>query len=246
MERYKAILSYDGTPYQGFQRQGNGRTVQGEVEKALRSLGWDDKSLLAAGRTDTGVHASGQVIAFDLTWQHGADDLCGALNALLPASIAIQAVQVSYAGFHPRYDALYRRYVYTILSRPFRDPLQERYAWRIWPELDAARLNELAGSFVGEHDFGRFGSPHKPGGSTVRRLTRSQWLQAGDRLVYEVEGNAFLYRMVRRIVKAQVEVAAGRKEEEIIERLLSEPASEMFQGLAPPHGLNLAEVRFPE
>ncbi|HMN60553.1 MAG TPA: hypothetical protein PJ988_09330, partial [Anaerolinea sp.] len=100
MERYKLILAYDGTHFQGFQRQGLTRTVQSELENALRRLGWDGKSILSSGRTDTGVHASGQVIAFDMDWAHSPADLANALNAHLPEDVVIQQAQVPRKGFH--------------------------------------------------------------------------------------------------------------------------------------------------
>jgi tRNA pseudouridine38-40 synthase len=113
-ERYQAILAYDGTHFLGFQRQGKGRTVQGVVEAALRQLGWQERTILAAGRTDTGVHASGQVIAFDFEWHHPVEALQKALNTLLPQDVSACEVQPTRADFHPCYDAVSRRYRYSL------------------------------------------------------------------------------------------------------------------------------------
>ena len=113
-ERYKVILAYDGTHFFGFQRQGADRTVQLEVEAALRQLGWQGRAITSSGRTDSGVHATGQVIAFDLDWRHGTESLLRALNAKLPDDVAVQAVEVAPADFHPRFDATSRCYRYQV------------------------------------------------------------------------------------------------------------------------------------
>ena len=174
MERYQVILAYDGSHYKGFQRQANARSVQGVVEDALRKLGWQGKSILAAGRTDTGVHATGQVIAFELEWNHGSQDLQTALNALLPSDVVAREVRQVCPSFHPRYDASWRKYFYRIYCQPVRQPLLEPYAWRVWPAVELNALQEAARPLVGKHDFGAFGSPpqrrrqHHPGCAASR------------------------------------------------------------------------------
>ena len=112
MARYQVILTYDGSRYQGFQKQTGSDTIQGKVESSLRKLGWSGRSILYAGRTDTGVHAYGQVIAFDLDWKHTEGELQAALNSLLPDSIAVRSAQPTDSRFHPRYDAIMRCYRY--------------------------------------------------------------------------------------------------------------------------------------
>ena len=126
MARYKVTLSYDGTGFQGYQRQKNRRTVQGCVEQALQQIGWTATSILSAGRTDTGVHASGQVIAFDLEWNHTTGKLVLALNAALPPDIAVVDAVEATGSFHPRYSALAREYHYSLLLAKHRNPLLER------------------------------------------------------------------------------------------------------------------------
>src|SRR5512137_908139 len=128
MARYQIILAYDGTGLSGSQRQATARTAQSELEKALRQLGWQERSVLLAGRTDTGVHASGQVAAFDLEWNHPLDALVRALNSHLPAALAVSAAKIVPDDFHPRFDATSRRYCYRLFSQPVRAPLRERYA----------------------------------------------------------------------------------------------------------------------
>ncbi|HMD88830.1 MAG TPA: tRNA pseudouridine synthase A, partial [Anaerolineaceae bacterium] len=173
MAHYQITLAYDGTDFQGFQRQGKARTVQAELEAALRHLNWQGKTILAAGRTDTGVHAAGQVVAFELDWNHSPEALGRALNAGLPADIAVKAVQESGPEFHPRYSADDRTYQYSIFCEPERNPLKERYAWRVWPAVDLQTLQAAARLLPGTHDFAAFGSPPRPNGNTVRTVLQA-------------------------------------------------------------------------
>jgi len=253
MARYQVILAYDGTGFSGFQRQasGTGRTVQAEVETALRRLGWSGTTILAAGRTDAGVHAAGQVIAFDLDWRHGPASLQAALNADLPPDVAVREVHAAADDFHPRYDALLRRYCYRLFCSPTRNPLRERYAWRVWPALNAARLHACAAALIGEHDFVAFGSPPKPGGSTLRRVERAEWRsEPDDGWAFEIAANAFLFHMVRRLVGFQAAIAQGRQDPDAIHAKLHapvpvSPGAVRGRTLAPPHGLTLVEVVYP-
>ncbi len=250
MARYQIILAYDGTEFTGSQRQAHVRTVQGELEKALRKIGWVGRTIYLAGRTDTGVHASGQVAAFDLDWGHGLSDLHDALNANLPMDVAVRTVEAAMPKFHPRFDASSRRYRYRIFCDACRDPLRERYAWRLSsPLADPRPLAEL---WLGTHDFAAFGSAMKEGGSTIRTVTFAEWRSRGDEWTFEIQADAFLYRMVRRLVFVQVAVAQGRLTAETLARALTsgEPVSPRSRGgglpagLAPAHGLTLVEVRY--
>lgn len=249
MGRYQVILAYDGSQYQGFQRQRRAKTVQAAVEAALRNLGWDGQAILAAGRTDSGVHAKGQVIAFDLIWQHSAEALQAALNANLPQDIAALQVQAAGEDFHPRYDAIARCYHYHLFCQEHRDPLRERYAWRVWPAVPVEKLAEAARLLVGQHDFSAFGTPPRVGGSTIRRVLSAKWEMVpafGENadLVFEIVADAFLFRMVRRLVAVQVEVGQGRLETGDIARWLEQPPAFPVQGLAPPNGLFLHSVMY--
>lgn len=249
MARYQIILAYDGTDFYGSQRQGKTRTVQSELERALRKIGWMGRSVLLAGRTDTGVHASGQVAAFDLDWGHGVDELHRALNAKLPPDLAVRRVDPAPAAFHPRFDARSRRYRYRLFCQEVRDPLRERYAWRVWPPV--SDLAPLAVLWPGSHDFAAFGSPTTPKGSTVRTVYSAEWRSGGDEWTFEIEADAFLYRMVRRLVYLQVAVGQGRLSAETLasalgsRRPVREGAQERLPGgLAPPGGLMLVEVKY--
>jgi tRNA pseudouridine38-40 synthase len=250
MARYKLTLAYDGSNFHGSQRQKGRRTVQGELETALTQLGWTGRSVILSGRTDTGVHATGQVASADLDWSHADADLLRALNSLLPADMAVWSVEAAHARFHPRFDAVSRTYRYRLFCQPLRDPLRERFAWRVWPPVDARLLEQAAESFLGTHDFSAFGSPTTPRGTTVRTVTKAAWTQTGgDEWQFEVQADAFLYRMVRRIVFVQAAVAQGKAAAEDIARSLAgqapaESRSVLPAGLAPAHGLTLVEVEY--
>jgi tRNA pseudouridine38-40 synthase len=231
----------------GFQRQRKtARTVQAVLEQALRQLGWQAGSLRAAGRTDAGVHARGQVISYDLAWNRSTDRLSQAINAHLPSDVAIRSTERAPEGFHPRFSARRRRYSYRLLLSDRPDPMAERFAWRIWPAPESARVKGAARLFVGEHDFGAFGRPTRPGGSTVRRLWLAEWTGTGDQLVLVLEADAFLNRMVRRMVAAMVRAGLGDIELEQIEDRLRSPAGVWPGRLAPARGLCLESVLYPE
>ena len=251
MARYQLTLAYDGTEFFGSQRQAKKRTVQGELEKALLALGWTGRSVILSGRTDTGVHAVGQVASVDLHWSHTDQELVRALNARLPSDMAVHQARVVHQKFHARFDATSRCYRYRLFCQPLRHPVWERFAWRVWPEIDPDLLSEAARYFVGTHDFSAFGSPTTPRGSTVRTVMHAGWTRAEkDGWLFEVQADAFLYRMVRRLVFVQVAVAQGKVPAAAVAHSLAEPArvrkrSEIPAGLAPAHGLTLVEVTYP-
>jgi tRNA pseudouridine38-40 synthase len=244
MARYQVILAYDGTGFQGSQRQVNIRTVQGELEKSLRKYGWSEKSVLMAGRTDTGVHATGQVAVFEMNWPYPEEKLLRALNADLPPDMAIQNLLAVSEDFHPRFDATARRYRYRLFSQAIRDPLREKLAWRVWPAFDENTLKQTADLFLGTHDFAAFGSRTTPKGTTVRKVTKTGWRKMPDgEWQFEVQADAFLYRMVRRMVFVQVAVAQGRCSAKDVQQALSKQKV-LLSGLAPAHGLTLVEVTY--
>ena len=249
MAHYQVILAYDGTEFLGFQRQVKNKqslTIQGVFETALIEIGWHGRSVAAAGRTDTGVHASGQVLAFDLDWDHPERDLLAALNAHLPPDMAVQNVRIVESNFHPRFDACARRYRYQIFCQPVRDPLRERFFWRVWPPPDLKCLSDAASHLEGVHDFCAFGSPPSLGGSTIREVFQAGWRENRDELIFEICGNAFLYRMVRRLVRLQVTVGQGKLEVDSIRLSLLNCDKGLVRGLAPAKGLNLVEVIYSD
>lgn len=252
MARYQVILAYDGSRFAGFQRQRRARqlpTVQDVLEEALRKLAWQGEKVLYAGRTDRGVHASGQVVAFDLEWRHTAQALQAALNACLPGDVAVQAVKECAPAFHPRYQALGRRYRYRIFCAETRQPLLERYAWRVWPAVEIEPMQMAARLILGNHDFGAFGSALSLRGSTQREVQAAGWKAWQEDSVtcawqFDVQANAFLYHMVRRLVATMVAIGQGRLTLEQFERALQGEEALPKVELAPPQGLTLMEVLY--
>lgn len=244
MALYQLKIAYDGTHFFGFQRQGDARTVQSEIERVLQQFKWTGKSILCAGRTDTGVHASGQVITFELDWKHGIDTLLKALNAQMPEDIAVDAVSMADDGFHPRYDAISRCYHYRIYCQPNRNPLRDRFAWRVWPPVSLEPMQVAAKTLLGTHDFSAFGAPTQKGGHTIRTIFETEWRQMQeDEFHFSVRANAFLYHMVRKLVFLQVKIGQGSWE---VEKILQGVENQLPQlpGLAKPNGLILVEVQY--
>jgi tRNA pseudouridine38-40 synthase len=244
MAHYQIILAYDGTQFFGYQRQGETRTVQLVLENALRSLGWQGQTVFCAGRTDTGVHASGQVVVFDFEWSHPIEKLLKAINANLPQDVAVREIRTRPDGFHPRFDALSRSYRYNLFISRDRDPILQRFAWRVWPEVDLDVLRKTAEHLTGTHDFAAFGTAPKPGGHTIRTVLRTEWTTTREGYTFEVTANAFLYHMVRRMVYLQV--LAGQKRIELADFVeCIEHKKSITAGLAPPNGLSLTSVEYP-
>ncbi len=240
---YKVILTYNGSAFAGYQRQDDNRTVQGEFEAGLRKMGWLGQSILGAGRTDAGVHARGQVVSFKLDWEHTTLDLRNALNYYLPRDMAVQTVEKVSPDFHPRFDARKRHYRYQVFCQPVRDPLREALAWRVWPAVDLAPMNNAAQALIGIHDFSGFGSPTSEGGSTIREVFSAGWVQDGDAFYFDITANAFLYHMVRRITFTLVKIGLKEVTEDLVEQSL-ENGETLLQGLAPAEGLVLEEVSY--
>jgi len=245
MAHYKLILAYDGTNYNGFQRQAIKTSVQATFEEALRRLGWQGRAIMPSGRTDSGVHAKGQVVSFNLDWNHPDYALQNALNAFLPADIAVQSVQQVDPDFHPRYDALSRRYRYQLYWQSARDPLRDRYAWRLERKPELSMMQAAANDLLGEHNFIAFGKALKEDGTTIRRIYSADWVEEEDGMSFTIIGNAFLYHMVRRIVYVLVRIGLGELPVETV-RIGLENLSTGIVSLAPARGLTLEAVTFSE
>lgn len=241
----KAVVEYDGTEYRGFQIQAEGPTVQGELEKALARLTGQKVRIKAAGRTDTGVHALGQVISFKVEWNHSLEDLHRGLNALLPRDIAVKELAPAPEGFHPRFSALMRHYRYTILNTPWRSPLRDRYAYHFPGPLDVEAMNLAASFLVGEHDFASFGMPPE-GENTVRAVYRAEWRREGDLLHFDIVANAFLRRMVRLIVGTLLRVGVGKLSPDDVKDILEARDIRLSGPAAPARGLCLVKIEYPD
>ena len=252
LTRYRAVAAYDGTAYYGYQRQGGGTpTVQGAIETAIAQVTGAPVTVSAAGRTDTGVHAAGQVIAFDVAWKHAPEALWRAVNANLPHDIALISLSMADPMFHPRYDARSRMYEYALYVAPARQPLLDRYAWHVpvREPLDVNAMQAAAGVLVGTHDFAAFGQPPQ-GENTVREVMRSDidvllGARPGEQVIrYTVEANAFLYRMVRRLVGALARVGTGALTTGAFEEAFRAADGAWPNQTAPACGLCLIKVTY--
>lgn len=210
MQYYRAQVAYDGTDFLGFQLQAAGRTVQGVLEAALLGLAGVETRVVGSGRTDAGVHATGQVVGFRTPWRHSLPDLHRALNAVLPPDIAVVELDEAPEEWHPRFSAKWRQYRYTVRNAPWRSPLNRRYALHIAQPLRLSDLQAAARVFVGQQDFASFGRPMQDGETTVRMVYRSGWRQEGETFYYDVIGNAFLRGMVRSLVGSMLSVGLGQ------------------------------------
>lgn len=246
--RFRATVEYDGTDYHGFQIQPGVPTVQRELEAALERVtqGCDEGSparIVGAGRTDAGVHSVGQVIHFDSLWSRSVAGLQRALNALLPPDIALRDLAMAPAGFHARYSASSRQYVYSVLNQETRSPLRERFACRVPGAVDVAAMNEAASHMVGTHDCAAFGQPPS-GSTTVRTVFRAVWTQRGSELRFDVLGNAYLRKMVRRLVGTLLWVGQGKLSSAEFEGILRAGVIGRSAPPAPPCGLCLVRVNY--
>jgi tRNA pseudouridine38-40 synthase len=238
-----AVIEYDGTDYLGFQVQAEGRTIQGEVERALAEVTRRETRVVGAGRTDAGVHAVGQVISFVPQWKHSLPELQRAMNALLPEDIAVHQMAWVADDFHPRFSAVSREYRYTILNQPLRSPLARRFAYHYLKPLNMEAMARAAGCLVGSHDFASFGRPPQ-GDNTVRRVYQAEYTRQDQFIYFDIVANAFLYRMVRNIVGTLLLVGTGELSPESFEEILRAKDRRRASPAAPAHGLCLMRVNY--
>jgi tRNA pseudouridine38-40 synthase len=242
--RYRALIEYDGTDYYGFQRQRETHpSVQGELEKAITHLAQQPSSVIGAGRTDSGVHALGQVISFDLDWPHGTNALQRAINANLPADIVILQLEQASPTFHPRYDARRRSYVYHIFNAAVRSPVRRFRSWHVRQPLNVDKMNQAARHLLGQHDFATFGQPPQ-GENRVREVFQAEWQRDREFLLFTIEANAFLYRMVRSLVGSLKLVGDGSWTVEDFVAAFRSCDRSQSGTVAPPQGLYLKSVTY--
>ena len=237
--RFRARVEYDGTDFAGFQVNPGKRTVQGILEDALARLGDGmEQRIDGAGRTDAGVHASGQVIAFTYRGRLTDDELGRALDALLPRDVTVRDVRRAPDDFNPRYAARYREYRYTVWNGP-RSPLHERMALGLRDPLDTAAMERAGSAFIGRHDFRAFGAA---GRTSVRTVMAVRVRREGRLVTIDVRADAFLRGMVRRMVAVLLEVGLGKMDETAVRTALAGPKPALDGAAAPAKGLCLRRV----
>lgn len=244
MPRYKLLIEYDGTDYSGWQKQPNAKTVEGEIESALSRILGVSVDIIGQGRTDSGVHAEGQVAHFDVSEALDRDRLLYALLGVLPGDIAvIDMVQVP-DDFHARFDARYRRYRYQVVRRPH--PLLRNCSILVLRELDLQAMHHCAGLVEGTHNFDSFTKPDNQNPGSECQITTSAFEEEGDQLIYHIQANRFVRHLVRRLVGTMLEVGKGKRTVAEFEDMLMRPSREKNGHGAPAKGLILEKVGYDE
>ena len=245
MPRYKLTLEYHGGPFVGWQRQASGASVQGALEAALRALEPDAPSIAGAGRTDAGVHATGQVAHCDLARDWEPFRLAEALNwHLKPDPVAVLAAERVADDFHARFSALRRRYLYRVVCRRAPLTIERRLAWRLPHELDAAAMQAAADLLVGKHDFTTFRSAQCQAESPVKTLDEFRIEREGEEIRFHLAARSFLHNQVRSFVGTLERVGAGKWPVSQVAEALAARDRAACGPVAPPEGLYLSEVDY--
>ena len=245
MHTMRLLVSYDGTDLLGWQIQPRGRTGQAELEKALTKVLKTEVKTAAAGRTDAGVHATGQVISFQTPIVIPARAWVPALNSVLPRDIAVWRAEEASPDFHARHSAISRTYRYTLVHRGPRAPLKARHASWIEGPLDVAAMQEVWSTLLGTHDFTHFGSTGSDPVNPICTVTQAQLTEDTDTLYFDVTANHFLYHMVRRLVGTAIRVGRGILSAEGFQDTWRGLAPKPSGPTAPPHGLTFVGVGYP-
>ena len=243
---YKLLLEYDGTNYHGWQLQPNGATVQGTLVAVLSQILNTPTRLRVAGRTDAGVHALGQVVAFHAAGPLDLPRFQHSVNSMLPPDIVVREMTEVAEEFNPRYDARSRTYRYRVWNQPYPSALFARYSWHVASALDQSAMNQAAAVLVGHHDFSSFQGADSVERTPWRTMLRSTVRHQHGFLVYDVEARSFLRHMVRNIVGTLVDVGRGALSVADFAAILAAQDRSQAGRTAPPQGLFLVEVKYGE
>jgi len=244
MKRIKLTISYDGTNYCGWQIQPNGITIEEVLNKALGKLTGEEIQVIGASRTDSGVHALGNVAVFDTKTTIPADKIAMALNQRLPEDIVITRSEEVALDFHPRYCDCSKTYEYHIINTRIPVPTKRLTNYFVSYELDLDKMRQAAGYLVGEHDFVSFCNVRTDVENTVRTVTALDVLENGDEITIRITGNGFLYNMVRIIVGTLIRVGRGFYAPEKVKEILEAKDRKAAGVTAPAHGLFLVEIKY--
>lgn len=246
MRRIRLIVSYDGTNYVGWQVQPNGVSVQSLLEKALFELVGEQIRVEGSGRTDSGVHAKAQVAHFDTEARMSADKFAIAMNMHLPPDIRVLYSEECEPSFHARFSAKRKAYTYTVQLGAHADVFQRATSLHLHYTPDIGAMQQAASFVVGTHDFNAFKCADSAIENTVRTITRSEWIRNGNLLAYTVEGNGFLYNMVRILVGTMLEIGSGKRPPADMKRAIESGRRSDAGATAPAHGLCLCRVVYPD
>jgi len=244
MKRIKLIVAYDGTNYCGWQVQPNGITIEEVLNKALKKLTGEDILIIGASRTDSGVHAMGNVAVFDTETTIPPEKIAVALNQRLPEDIVIVKSEEVEADFHPRYCDCSKTYEYHIINTRIPVPTKRLTNYFVSYVLDIEKMREAASYLVGEHDFVSFCNVRTDVENTVRTISTLDILTNGDEITIRITGNGFLYNMVRIIVGTLIRVGRGFYEPEKVKEILEAKDRKAAGVTAPAHGLMLMEIKY--
>ena len=244
MKRVKLIVAYDGTAYCGWQVQPNGPTIEGELNAALTILTGENIQVIGASRTDAGVHGLCNVAVFDTESPIPGEKFSYALNQRLPEDIRVRDSEEVAPDFHPRHQASRKTYAYRILNAEFPDPTKRLYTHFTYHKMDVSQMQKAAEYFVGEHDFKSFCSPAATVESTVRTIYKCQVSKEGELITIEVQGNGFLYNMVRIMAGTLMEVGCGRMLPEQIPDILKQKDRNVAGPTAPAKGSCLVKYEY--
>lgn len=246
MKRVKIIVAYDGTNYCGWQVQPNGITIESVLNHHLSELLGEEIHVIGASRTDSGVHADGNVAVFDTSARMPAERISYALNTRLPQDIRIQDSCEVPSDFHPRFQRTVKTYEYRICSRKFPDPCSRLYSLFYYWELDVEQMKKAAAYLVGEHDFTSFCTKKEEVTNCVRTIYSLDIEKTGDQIVLRIRGNGFLYNMVRIITGTLLRVGGGLIKPEHIPEILAARDRSAAAETAPAHGLKLVKIEYPD
>ena len=244
MKRVKLTIAYDGTNYCGWQIQPNGITIEEVINKALNKLTGENVVVIGASRTDSGVHAMGNVAVFDTETTIPADRIAMAVNRILPEDIVVVKSEEVVSDFHPRYCNCEKTYEYHIVNTRIPIPTKRLTNYFVSYELDIDKMREGAEYLVGEHDFASFCNIKTDVDSTVRTVKELKILKNGDEITIRISGNGFLYNMVRIIVGTLIRVGRGFYQPEQVKEILEAKNRKAAGVTAPPHALMLMEIRY--
>ena len=239
-------IEYDGTPYNGWQRQRTGDGVQEHVERVLSKVADENIEIICAGRTDTGVHASGQVVHFDTNSERDSRGWLLGANSDLPDDINVTWAQPVSDDFHARFSATSRSYHYLILNRFERSALHRHRAWWVYDTLEIGPMQEAAKALLGEHDFSGYRAAACQASTAVRTISYLSLTQRGPWISLEVTANAFLQHMVRNITGTLVMIGRGDESPDWAAQILESRDRKKGGIAAPPHGLTLVSVGYPD
>lgn len=246
MKRVRLWVSYDGTHYCGWQIQNNGITIEEVLNRTLTELCREEIAVIGASRTDSGVHALGNVAVFDTSSRIPGEKFCFALNQRLPEDIRIQRSDEVPKDWHPRYQNTVKTYEYCFLNRKIPDPTRRLYTYFVYYPMDVEKMQQAANYLVGEHDFKSFCTPRTQLLTTVREIYELSLTREGDVIRMRIRGNGFLYNMVRIIAGTLARVGTGLYEPEQVKDMLEAKDRQKAGPKAPPQGLTLVEIAYPD